>query len=128
MTTEFESSKPIYSQLADRMNRQILRGDLQPGDKLPSVRETAIQSNVNPNTVQRTYRELEGLKIVETRRGQGTFVTENETILHEMRERLKLEEISAFVKGMQEMGYTSAEIKAGLHAFLADINGGIQND
>ncbi|WP_062048860.1 GntR family transcriptional regulator [Bacillus sp. JCM 19034] len=128
MTTEFESSKPIYSQLADRINRQILRGDLQPGDKLPSVREMAIQANVNPNTVQRTYRELEGLKIVETKRGQGTFVTENEGILHEMRERLKLEEISSFVKGMQEMGYTANEIEAGLQAFLVNTNGGTRND
>ncbi|MCL7748902.1 MULTISPECIES: GntR family transcriptional regulator [Halalkalibacter] len=118
MTDMFQSSQPIYSQLAERIKKQILRGELKPGDKLPSVREMGIQASVNPNTVQRTYRELEGMKIVETKRGQGTFVTENEQTLHEMREQLKEVEISAFVKGMHEMGYVDDEIEAGLKAFL----------
>ncbi len=121
MTDEhFHSSQPIYSQLADRINRQILRGELKSGDKLPSVREMGMRVNVNPNTVQRTYRELEGMKIVETKRGQGTFVTENQEILREMREQLKQKEISHFVKGMHEMGYSDKEIEAGLQSFLQD--------
>jgi DNA-binding transcriptional regulator YhcF (GntR family) len=122
MTEIFHSSQPIYSQLADRIKKQILRGELKPGDKLPSVREMGIQANVNPNTVQRTYRELEGMRVVETKRGQGTFVTENEKILSVMRDELKQEEISAFVKGMHEMGYTNDEIEVGLRTFLANGN------
>ncbi|MDV2683360.1 GntR family transcriptional regulator [Alkalihalophilus sp. As8PL] len=118
MTDTFHSSKPIYSQLAERIQRQILRRELAPGDKLPSVREMGIQSNVNPNTVQRTYRELEGMNIVETKRGQGTFVTENEEVLIRMRESLKNDEISRFVSGMHQMGYSDVEIEAGLVAFL----------
>lgn len=118
MADTFQSSQPIYSQLADRIKRQILRGELKPGEKLPSVREMAVQTNVNPNTVQRTYRELEGMNLVETRRGQGTFVTENAAILNELREQMKVQEISAFVKGMREMGYTNEEIKQGLEDFL----------
>ncbi|WP_349408802.1 GntR family transcriptional regulator [Pseudalkalibacillus sp. SCS-8] len=123
MTDLFQSTKPIYSQLADRINRQILRGELKPGDKLPSVREMALQVNVNPNTVQRTYRELEGMEIVESRRGQGTFVTENEEILNAMRERLKKDEISQFVEGMHAMGYKNEEIEEGLRNFLNDGKG-----
>lgn len=123
MTDTFHSSHPIYSQLVDRINRKILRGELKPGDKLPSVREMAIQSNVNPNTVQRTYRELEGMNIVETRRGQGTFVTEINETLNEMRDRLKQEEISKFVEGMHEMGYSNEEIQAGLKTYLQDEKG-----
>ncbi|MBP3953340.1 GntR family transcriptional regulator [Bacillus suaedae] len=126
--TDFNASKPIYSQLADRINKQILRGELKPGDKLLSVREMGIQSNVNPNTVQRTYRELEGMKIVETKRGQGTFVTEDQAILNEMREKLKAEEISQFVDGMHEMGYSNTEIESGLRSFLNKVNGGITHD
>ncbi|GAE27934.1 transcriptional regulator [Halalkalibacter wakoensis JCM 9140] len=118
MTDMFQSSQPIYSQLAERIKKQILRGELKPGDKLPSVREMGIQASVNPNTVQRTYRELEGMKIVETRRGQGTFVTENELSLQEMREKLKEAEISTFVKGMHEMGYGNEEIEDGLKLYL----------
>ncbi|SDJ99282.1 GntR family transcriptional regulator [Sediminibacillus albus] len=123
MTDTFHSSTPIYSQLAERINKQILRGELKPGDKLPSVREMGIQVNVNPNTVQRTYRELEGMMIVESRRGQGTFVTENQSILNDMRERLKREEISQFVVSMHDMGYADEEIEAGLQKFLANRKG-----
>ncbi|KHF41086.1 GntR family transcriptional regulator [Halalkalibacter okhensis] len=118
MTDMFQSSQPIYSQLAERIKKQILRGELKPGDKLPSVRDMGIQASVNPNTVQRTYRELEGMRIVETKRGQGTFVTDNDQILHEMREKLKEVEISTFVKGMHEMGYVNDEIEEGLKAYL----------
>ncbi|MDT8858610.1 GntR family transcriptional regulator [Alkalihalobacillus sp. MEB130] len=118
MTDMFQSSQPIYSQLADRIKKQILRGELKPGDKLPSVREMGMQASVNPNTVQRTYRELEGMRIVETKRGQGTFVTENEESLLLMREKLKEEEISEFVRSMHELGYADAEIETGLQAYL----------
>ncbi|NEU30328.1 GntR family transcriptional regulator [bacterium LRH843] len=121
--TDFESSRPIYSQLAERINKQVLSGALKPGDKLPSVREMGMQANVNPNTVQRTYRELEATGVVETRRGQGTFVTENEDTLHAMRDRLKLEEISEFVKSMHALGYTDTEIEDGLKAFLQNKKG-----
>nr|WP_239549195.1 GntR family transcriptional regulator [Scopulibacillus daqui] len=105
-------------QLAHRIFRQIIRNELNPGDKLPSVRDMAVQSGVNPNTVQRTYRELEGMEIVETRRGQGTFVSENETVLNNMREHLKEEHISQFVRDMKEMGYTVNEMLDGLKQYV----------
>ncbi|WP_100372608.1 GntR family transcriptional regulator [Bacillus sp. FJAT-45037] len=118
MTDTFHSSKPIYIQLAERIQGEILRGELAPGDKLPSVRDTALSASVNPNTVQRTYRELEGMNIVESRRGQGTFVTENQNVLQTMRESLKNEEISQFVSLMHQMGYSNKEIEVGLLEFL----------
>ena len=121
--TEFHSSSPIYSQLAERIKKEILSGKLKPGVKLPSVREMGIQVNVNPNTVQRTYHELEGMKIVETKRGQGTFVTENQSALTHMREQLKQEEISEFVRGMHALGYTDTGIEAGLQFFLTNNKG-----
>ena len=123
MTDTFDPSIPIYLQLAERIERQILRGELKPGDKLPSVRDMAIESGVNPNTVQRTYREMEAMLIVETKRGQGTFVTENEAILQTMRNTLKTNEISRFVNGMKAMGYSNIEIISGLEAFLSEMKG-----
>lgn len=103
MADTFQSSQPIYLQLAERLNRQIVSGELKPGDKLPSVREMAVSSKVNPNTVQRTYRELEASGIVESRRGQGTFVTENEDILLSIREKLKQEQIETFIQVMHDL-------------------------
>ena len=82
MSEEFDPSKPIYLQLSERINNQIVRKELSAGEKLPSVREMAIRSGVNPNTVQRTYSELERMGIVETKRGQGTFVTEVNQYYH----------------------------------------------
>ncbi|RDW20134.1 GntR family transcriptional regulator [Oceanobacillus arenosus] len=120
MADIFQSSQPIYQQLAERLKRQIIRGELSPGDKLPSVRETGIDVSVNPNTVQRTYRELESMQIVETRRGQGTFVTEDELILDSIREEMKAKVITDFVRGMQEMGYSDEEIQSGLTNYLKE--------
>jgi GntR family transcriptional regulator len=125
MADTFQSSQPIYLQLADRLNRQIVSGELKPGDKLPSVREMAVSSKVNPNTVQRTYREMEASGIVESRRGQGTFVTENENILFSTREKLKNDQIENFIQVMHDMGYENEEIQTGLRIYL---EGGRSND
>ncbi|KYG30720.1 GntR family transcriptional regulator [Alkalihalobacillus trypoxylicola] len=127
MTESFQSNKPIYIQLADRIKKQIIRKELLPGEKLPSVREFGVKMGVNPNTVQRTYRELEGENIVESKRGQGTFISEDETILSAMREQQKHSEISLFVQNMFEMGYNEKEVLEGLNKFLNRLDGGTKN-
>lgn len=124
MGEAFHNLTPIYIQLAERINRQIVRQDLKPGDKLPSVREMAIQVGINPNTVQRTYRELELMGIVETRRGQGTFVTENKQVLEKLRQMMKESRIESFVREMSEMGYSAEEMMEGLNRYLRRKKGG----
>ncbi|MCD9025231.1 GntR family transcriptional regulator [Cohnella silvisoli] len=121
---EFNTSKPIYLQLADRIHRMIVSKELKAGEKLQSVREMAITYNVNPNTIQRTYSELEREGILETRRGQGTFVTEQEDRLIQLRGNLKDEQIQTFVKVMQEMGYSSYEMISGLQDHLNKMGKG----
>ncbi|MGD8189914.1 GntR family transcriptional regulator [Brevibacillus ginsengisoli] len=118
MGEEFNASQPIYQQIVARICRQIVREEIKPGEKLPSVREMAIQSGVNPNTVQRVYSELERMKIIEARRGQGSFVTENMEELERLRVQLKVEYIGDFVRNMQEMGFSSAEIVEGILNYL----------
>lgn len=124
MGEAFHNLTPIYIQLAERINRQIVRQDLKPGDKLPSVREMAVHVGINPNTVQRTYRELELMGIVETRRGQGTFVTENKQVLEKLREMMKEARIESFVREMSEMGYSAEEMMEGLNRYLRRKKGG----
>lgn len=114
MTEAFNSTQPIYWQLVQRICRQIVRRDLQPGEKLPSVRELAMQTGVNPNTVQRAYAELERMAVVTTKRGLGTFVTEDHNKLHQMRAELKQELIVSFINDMQELGFSLPEIYQGL--------------
>lgn len=115
---EFNTSQPIYQQLVQRICWQIIRGDIQAGEKLPSVREMGLINGVNPNTVQRSYGELERLQVVETRRGLGTFVSEDTTRLTELRDQLMYEQIKTFVSEMRQMGFTAEEIIEGVSKFL----------
>lgn len=69
------SSTPIYQQLVQQVKEAVLKGVLQPGDKLPSVRELSVRLTMNPNTIQKSYQELERQRVIETLRGRGTFVS-----------------------------------------------------
>ncbi len=125
MGEEFDNSKPIYMQIIDKINQKIIRGEIMPGNKLPSVREMAVQMGVNPNTIQRTYSELERMEIVETKRGQGTFVTENIPLIQELKLRLQMDIIEVFVLNMKELGFTEEEMLSGLQAFINGKAGGL---
>ena len=70
---DYRDARPIYTQIADNIRAQIASGILQPGDKLPSVREMATQLSINPNTIQRAYRELEQTGCIQTIPGKGCF-------------------------------------------------------
>ena len=76
---DYRDARPIYSQIFDNVCSQILSGVLTPGDKLPSVRELATQLAINPNTIQRAYRELEAAGWIATVPGKGCFVCQKET-------------------------------------------------
>ncbi|MFS1512997.1 GntR family transcriptional regulator [Chengkuizengella sp. SCS-71B] len=115
---DFQATKPIYMQLVDRINHKIVRNELRAGEKLKSVRDMAVESGVNPNTVQRTYSELERMDIVETKRGQGTFVTKDEMKLNQLRDNLKNEHISRFISQMADMGFTKDEMVQGLKDYI----------
>ncbi|KIL75423.1 GntR family transcriptional regulator [Bacillus badius] len=119
MTEEFRTSKPIYRQIADRIIQQFVRGKIAPGEKLPSVREMAIQSGVNPNTIQRTYGELERMDVVETRRGQGTFMTEQIDRKKQLRIEIQREMIETFIQNMRGIGVEDKEITEAVEQFLA---------
>ena len=71
---DFRDARPIYEQLADRIRREIIAGILSPGDRLPSVRETAAACSINPNTIQRSYRLLEQEGWIASVPGKGSFV------------------------------------------------------
>ncbi len=85
---EFNHHRPIYLQIKEELCRMIAREELSPGGKVPSVREMAQRMQVNPNTVQRAYREMEEENLFFTRRGQGTFITETPEALSRLRMKL----------------------------------------
>lgn len=120
MAKEFEASKPIYIQIAEQIFQKIVRSEISPGEKLPSVREMAIQLGVNPNTIQRTYSEMERMGVVETKRGQGTFVIGKEEIIAELKETMQKDIIGQFVNSMEELGLSKAQMMEGLVEFLKE--------
>lgn len=74
-----DSSLPYYEQLVLRVKQQIVQGILQPGDRLPSVRDMARQEQLNPNTVSKAYKQLESQQVITTVHGKGTYVREATT-------------------------------------------------
>ncbi len=85
---------PIYAQIAAEVKRMLARGELRPGEKLPSARALAEEARVNPNTVVHAYAELEREGITETRRGLGTFVREDVDV-----EAIRRRELEAAARG-----------------------------
>ena len=78
----FDNDRPIYIQLVEQLKEYIVSGTFKAGEKLPSVREFAMQIKVNPNTVQKALAEIENQKLIYTERTNGKFVTENKTPGH----------------------------------------------
>jgi GntR family transcriptional regulator len=76
ITVDLANPKPVYLQIADAVRRAIAVGSLQAGDRLPPIRETAVQTRVNRNTVGRAYLELEHQGLVQARQGSGFYVTD----------------------------------------------------
>lgn len=114
MSIDFLPDKPIYQQLIERITGDIIRGTLKPGEKLPSVREYAVQVGVNANTMQRVFKELEQMEITETRRGQGSFVTENEERIAQIRQEMKEDLTNSFLQSVEALGFTANEMIAHL--------------
>ncbi len=110
MTQDFTRDKPIYSQLVDKICGDILKGNLQPGDKMQSVREYSLEVGVNVNTVQRVYKELEMMGLTDTKRGQGTFITTEEGRIQRLREDMKVELVTQFVQSIAAFGFSKEEI------------------
>ena len=101
------SSVPIYEQLIRKIKENIMKGYLNPGDHLPSVRKMARELNVTPNTVQKAYSMLEQEKVIMTVRGKGAFVADKKP---EIDNRQKLEELKREIKPLiMELLYSGVE-------------------
>ena len=105
MDWTFRNDLPIYSQLVDRIKLAIVSGALPPGERLASVRDLATEAGVNPNTMQRALQELEREGLVFSQRTAGRFVTEDITVIDEIKKTLAKGQIESFLKAMKELGY-----------------------
>lgn len=108
---EFNNNLPIYVQIMNLLKTKIVSGEINGGDKLPSVRELSKEFKVNPNTIQRAYQELEREEFVFTQRGTGTFVTENFDALQNLKKSMATGLIDQFFIEMKNLGFKPNEIK-----------------
>ena len=111
MPWNLDSSRPIYLQIIEREQMDIITGRYQPGDKLPSVRDLAQEAAVNPNTMQKALSELERSGLIYSQRTSGRFITEDKELIHQMKKELAAAEVSAFVAHMKQLGITPEEIR-----------------
>src|SRR6202795_3089309 len=112
MDREWNDSQPIYRQLRDRVVAMILDGVLKEGDPLPSVRNVAAESRVNPLTVLKGYQQLVDEGLVETRRGRGMFINTGarNLVLQGEREKLLDEEGPRVYATIQRLGLKTKEL------------------
>ena len=105
----FKKNIPIYLQIMDKLKQDISLGILKPGEKLMSTRDFSIKLKVNPNTISRVYKELEGENIVFTKRGMGTFVVEDENILQNIKNKMANDIITKFIEDLNELNISIDE-------------------
>ena len=106
---QFDYTRPIFLQVADDIKREIATGTLPPGEKLPPVTELSLRYGINPNTMQRVFRELEGAGVVYIKRGVGAFVSQDEGLCETLRASLVRTLASDFFSGMKKLGYDPAQ-------------------
>ena len=105
----FDNERPIYIQLVEGLELEIFSGKLRPGERIASVRELALATKVNPNTMQKALSELERLGLIYTERTNGKFVTENKELIEEKKKELAKNKIQNFIADMNNMGITFEE-------------------
>lgn len=110
MAWDLDSDRPIFAQLAERIQMQIVSGYYPPGAKLPSVRELAAVAAVNPNTMQKAFAELERSGLIVTQRTNGRAVTENAELIRGVKTMQAEKLVADFSAKMKDLGYTGQDV------------------
>ena len=123
MEWRFDGSAPIYAQIVDAVKLAIASGELAPGERLPGVREMALEAGVNPNTMQRALAELERQGLVFAQRTSGRFVTESDRTVARARREMAEETVQKFMEAMTRLGIDKEGIIKLLVAEKEEKNG-----
>jgi GntR family transcriptional regulator len=111
ISLDLKSGVPVYRQIIDQVKSAIATGAIGPGDRLPTVRQLAVDLSINPNTVSRAYTELELTGLVETHMGSGTFVGQKKVERSEVEHRRLLDQLcQEFLSRASSHGFTLDEV------------------
>ena len=106
---QFQSTQPIYLQIMERIKKEIVSEKLLPQQQLPTVRDLALQYQVNPNTDQRALSELERLNLVKSDRTVGRFVSDDLELIQSLKKQMIMEKVETFVNEIEQLKVSQEE-------------------
>ncbi len=112
MAWSFTSDKPVYLQIAERIIASVLSGEYKPGEQIPTVRQLALESAVNPNTIQHSFAELESKGLIVSHGTVGRYVTEDTEIIEACRKQTTEQLVKSFVNDIAKLSVTKEQIMA----------------
>lgn len=125
---DLKDARPLYEQVADRFKHLILCGVLQEDEKLPSVRNLAMELSINPNTIQKAYTELEREGFVYSVKGRGNFVASNTLLVEHKKKEIK-EQLVSLVKEAENIGMSIEDMMEYLNEIKETVmTEGVKND
>lgn len=110
MGWNIDPNRPVFIQIVEKIMDDIFTWKYEPGSQIPSVRELALDAEVNPNTMQKAMTELERTGIVYTKRASGRFVTEDVNLINKLKRERADGIINNFLQNMEKMGISRQEI------------------
>lgn len=110
MEWNIDPNRPVFIQIVERIMDEIFAGKYEPGSQIPSVRELALDAEVNPNTMQKALSELERTGIVYTKRASGRFVTDDTELIATLKRERADGRIKSFLEDMKKMGMSRQEV------------------
>lgn len=124
MPWNLDSDRPIFIQIIEKIQMDIISGLYAPGDKLPSVRELAQEASVNPNTMQKALSELERTGLVYAQRTSGRYITEDTAMIADLKSKLARDIVTQFLDNMQKLGIQEKEVIS----LISEISKGDSHD
>ncbi len=114
---DFDQNRPIFLQIKEKIQQDIISGALPEGSRIPSVREYALEFKVNPNTVQRALSALEQEGLLETRRTTGRFVAVKEKTLRTLKKEEAVARTASYIQTMKSLGLQESEVLDMIHVW-----------
>ncbi|MCT4798906.1 GntR family transcriptional regulator [Exiguobacterium profundum] len=110
MNMQFNTRTPVYLQVVDYFKKKMALGKLKAGDEMPSRRELANDLKINPNTVQKAFKEMEDQQLITTERNRPSRVTTDGTVLAQIRSEIVDDAVAVFVEAIQELDVSVDEL------------------
>lgn len=110
MSWNLDSDRPIFMQIIEHIELDIVSGKLPPGSRTASVRELAAEAAVNPNTMQRALSELERMGLMKTDRTIGRYITDDKAMIDDLKDKIASQKTRSYLEDMSRLGIEKSEV------------------